>query len=92
MTSQNALLCKFTKNELHVKFYHKVGQLSHIKKRDKWYYKVGQVLQSEFFLITRWGRYYKVGQLYSPSGVDNLKFSKFFFKVLLFINYLDDKL
>ena len=63
MTSQNALLCKFTKNELHVKFYHKVGQLSRIKKRDKWYYKVGQVLQSEFFLITKWGQVLQSGAI-----------------------------
>ena len=41
----------------------KGGELFSITDRGKWYCKVDQVLQSGETFITKWCRYYKLGQL-----------------------------
>ena len=66
--SKNVLISKFTINQLHVDFitkqvecHYKVGQLFCIAKQGKWYYNVGQILQSGATSTTKWGKHYKEG-------------------------------
>ena len=58
-TSQNVFACKFTKNELCVRFYYKVGQGFLQVGRC---YKMGQFLLQSWAGITKWDNYYKAGQ------------------------------
>ena len=58
-TSQNVFACKFTKNELCIRFYYKVGQGFLQVGRC---YKMGQFLLQSWAGITKWDNYYKAGQ------------------------------
>ena len=60
------LICKFIKNELHVRFWHTLMQALLQKGAALIYYKVAQVLSKSgtFFCITMWGKWYWiVGQV-----------------------------
>ena len=64
-TSHNVLTYKFTLNQLLQRsacFIIKQDSFFELQKEAKWYYKVGQVLQSRVTFITKKGNNYKVVQ------------------------------
>ena len=64
-TSQNVLTYKFTLNQLlqrSASVIIKRNSFFELQMEAKWYYKVGEVLQSRVIFITKWGNNYKVVQ------------------------------
>ena len=64
-TSQNVLTYKFTLNQLlqrSASVVIKQDSFFELQSKAKWYYKVGQVLQSRVIFITKWDNNYKVVQ------------------------------
>ena len=64
-TSQNVLTYKFTLKQLlqrSASVIIKQDSFFELQSEAKWYYKVGQVLQSRVIFITKWDNNYKVVQ------------------------------
>ena len=65
------LICKITKNDLHVGFYYKVGQVLLQSEAVFLYYKAGHMALQSRAGGKKWGRHYKVGQLLKTTAVQS---------------------
>ena len=68
LQSGASVITKWGSHTKQGKCYYKIRQLFYIKKWGKWYYKVGQLLQSGTTSSTNWYRHCKAGQLLLQSG------------------------